>query len=152
MSFNRTSRTCVVDCGHRLAWETKLLYIPKDLPETTTTLTLEDNHIYAVNSTPFNHMTHLNHLILAFNNISHVTAISVKSLITYELQHNNLTAIDRHMFKGLYNLSSLILNNNRISRIENGSFDGLESLERLDLMRNELAFGSHSYVPLALFD
>jgi Leucine-rich repeat (LRR) protein len=84
----------------------------------------------------------LTYLNLAHNSIRSVdneVFAGLTSLLTLELQGNQLTTVDRQYFVGLKMLSYLNLNGNDIRSIGGGEFDIMTELKKLDLSKNLLS-------------
>ncbi|XP_037946593.1 leucine-rich repeats and immunoglobulin-like domains protein 3 [Teleopsis dalmanni] len=104
-------------------------------------LSLNYNHL-EINWSTFKGLTSLQKLFLQSNNIRalqdgifHV----MRSIETIELDHNDITSLNRQGLFNLTKLQHLSLSNNSISRIELDTFEFTESLKSLDLSHNNIS-------------
>uniref|UniRef100_A0AC35U6H7 EGF-like domain-containing protein n=1 Tax=Rhabditophanes sp. KR3021 TaxID=114890 RepID=A0AC35U6H7_9BILA len=131
-----TCTDTTVDCRDR-----GLKHIPNNLPETTTELRLEQNHIAYVPAKAFTNLNKLKRLDLSKNNIVDIASNAfegLKSLNTLVLYGNNLTEIPQSAFKGLISLQLLLLNSNRLRCLHSETFDDLTNLNLLSLYDNQI--------------
>ena len=142
--------------------------IPKNIPVNTTHLYLSGNFISVVKASDFSNLTQLTVLGLSSNQISEIENEAFKSLYGLKvliLSDNPLSKIREetfkyldeleilglsrvndkkplliydHAFKNLNNLTELKLDNNRLTCITRYTFQGLYSLQCLDLTFNDL--------------
>ena len=142
--------------------------IPQNIPVNTTHLYLSGNFISVVKKSDFTNLTKLTVLGLSSNQISEIENEAFKSLYSLKvliLSDNPLSKIREetfkyldeleilglsrvsdkkplliydHAFKNLNNLTELKLDNNRLTCITRYTFQGLYSLQRLDLTFNDL--------------
>lgn len=84
--------------------------------------------------------THLKHLDLSFNRVTHIQENSTlsSSLTVLLLNNNKIKEIPKHLFEKLINLKTLSLANNNIHYVPYDIFPRLNALEKLDLQSNEI--------------
>ncbi|CAH1272460.1 LRRC24 [Branchiostoma lanceolatum] len=101
-----------VNCDYK-----KLTAVPDDIPTSTTYLSLQHNHIVAIENTKLQHL---------------------KNLTRLYIDNNEITTITSHTFSGVRNIQRLYLDHNHISVVEPGSFQHLHVNRRLRLNDNHL--------------
>ncbi|CAF0931490.1 unnamed protein product [Brachionus calyciflorus] len=103
-------------------------------------LFLDSNEIYEINPI-LKHMTKMQELSLAFNNLKSLSVDFFESFInlkTLDLHNNNLESIKKDWFRNLNNLERLELNWNKIRSLEPGVFVNLINLKYLSLHDNKM--------------
>ncbi len=102
-------------------------------------LNLSHNKLNYIDS-PFNNLTKLQFLSLAYNRLSYIepfTFYNLSSLHCLDLSHNELTVLSINLFSKLTKLYALFINDNNISQIV-GSFNIFHFLQFISLSHNNL--------------
>lgn len=120
----------------------RLQKIPKDIPQTTTTLDLRFNRIKAVNRDDLENVTRLKILLLNNNEIETIddfALVNLRQLHTLHLNRNKLQKLTENTLAGAENLQNLFLNNNSITHVDVQAFKhSTTTLKRLYLNHNGL--------------
>lgn len=118
----------------------KLTEIPINLPNDTTYLNMDNNHLQNLNLELLRNLPKLKHLSLRGNQISKITAPTSKlltNLISLDLHGNCLKMLNNASFSSMPHLVSLDLSQNSLTKAE-GIFRNLSHLQRLSLFENSL--------------
>ena len=85
---------------------------------------------------------HLTSLVISHSPLTRVptSVCQLLNLNSLNLCHNKLTHLSDNCINKLTKLVTFIAKNNTIDGLQNGLFDGLQSLVTLDLSRNKIAF------------
>ncbi|KAK6184686.1 hypothetical protein SNE40_007105 [Patella caerulea] len=119
----------IIDCSNK-----NLTEIPPDIPYNTSTLILKDNHIAEIKDYIFSNTKLVNLDISknALNNLSQNSFYGLESLITLNLQHNQLDLDNKSypddVFKPLVKLNSLDLSSNLGKYTRNPTYPNLRHL------------------------
>ncbi|XP_041709577.1 leucine-rich repeat and transmembrane domain-containing protein 2 [Coregonus clupeaformis] len=139
-----------VDCSGR-----GLLSMPAltQLPVTTRTLLLPNNHLSSLSPGSFANLTSLDRLDLSNNYLDNLPPALFKdlgNLSDLTLHNNSLRALDRDLFQGLVGVRKLDVSLNGLSEIPLGLLDELQGLTWLSLAGNRLhALQRAAFEPLA---
>ena len=158
--------TCTVDCSNM-----GLREIP-ELPETSTKIYLQNNHIKDVPCTKLKYLKNLKELYLSQNgniklfncSFSNVTSLerlslvtcnltslpvgifhSLRYLVALDVSENIVSNLDTQPFINMQGLLSLNLSQNKLRRIRNDTFQGLDALVFLSLQKNLLYYLSDTF-------
>ena len=104
-------------------------------------LSLNQNSISALNGCVFKDLIRLQVLKLQSNGLSSLNGAFKRYLPNLRqlyLNGNKITKIDTHEFKGLRSLQNLSLHDNQIKELGNGSFIGLTNLMTILLQKNAI--------------
>ncbi|XP_076059320.1 slit guidance ligand isoform X2 [Oratosquilla oratoria] len=126
----------IVDCRDR-----GLTHVPRHIPEDTTEIRLEQNHITEVPSGVFVPYKRLRRIDLSNNQITTIATDAfqgLKALDSLVLYANKITEVASGVFNGLTSLQLLLLNANKISCLRQDVFQDLRSLNLLSLYDNNI--------------
>ncbi|CAI9733149.1 homolog 2 slit-like isoform X1 [Octopus vulgaris] len=124
----------VIDCRGQ-----ELKVIPDFIPESTTDLRLDENHITRIPPKAFADYKNLRRIDLGNNQISFVASdafAGLTSLNSLLLNANKINCIREDTFVDLGNLNLLSLYDNKIESLSNGTFLPLKNIQTLHLARN----------------
>ncbi|XP_045482128.1 leucine-rich repeats and immunoglobulin-like domains protein 3 [Harmonia axyridis] len=126
-----------IDCtSHNLST------IPANLPEWSTHLYLNNNHIKNLNVAIWKNLTDIQELKLNKNDIEIIPIdifVHQRHLKILELNRNKLKTIEGLTFKSLKHLDTLKLKKNEINHLPDAAFYGLKRLYKLFLDYNEIS-------------
>ncbi|XP_050397561.1 toll-like receptor 4 isoform X2 [Patella vulgata] len=126
----------IIDCSNK-----NLTEIPPDIPYNTSTLTLKDNHIDEIKDFIFSNTKLVNLDISknALNNLSQNSFYGLESLVTLNLQHNQLDLDNKSypddVFKPLVKLKRLDLSSNLGKYTRNPTYPNLRHLISLQKLK-----------------
>lgn len=106
-------------------------------------VSLAENYVVSVPSHVFPHNSNLKHVDLSYNILRRVGGHSFSGLFleTLTLKSNNISEINRDMFKDARVISNLNLGHNQIRNILTGAFDSFrENIILLEMQSNQLTF------------
>ncbi|XP_057711598.1 decorin [Corythoichthys intestinalis] len=112
--------------------------VPKDIPDDTTLLDLQNNKITEIKENDFKNLKGLHALILVNNKISNIHAKALNPLTKLQrlyLSKNNLKEMPANMPKSLQELR---IHENDISKIKKASFQGMSQVIVMELGSNPL--------------
>ncbi|XP_052081436.1 slit homolog 2 protein-like [Mytilus californianus] len=138
-------QTCPAECtscdsGIANCLGTGIRDIPRNFPNTVTTMDLSSNQLTELSSSSFQELTSLQTLRMSGNGISEVLDRSFKSLpslMSIDLSNNPIVFIQDKAFDGLAHLRLLSITSTRISRIGR-SLNGLDSLHTINMVSNQI--------------
>uniref|UniRef100_A0A3Q3JBU5 Toll-like receptor 22 n=1 Tax=Monopterus albus TaxID=43700 RepID=A0A3Q3JBU5_MONAL len=115
-------------------------------------LKLQTNHINKLNGAFQRHLPNLRQLYLNVNQLTNIKYGEFKglhSLQNLSLHDNQIETLEKGCFIGLTNLTDMLLQKNLITQkaLNNGSFNDLISLRRLDFRDNYIKFENDSLLP-----
>uniref|UniRef100_A0A3Q3JCJ7 Uncharacterized protein n=1 Tax=Monopterus albus TaxID=43700 RepID=A0A3Q3JCJ7_MONAL len=115
-------------------------------------LKLQTNHIYKLNGAFQRHLPNVRQLYLNANKLTNIKYGEFKglhSLQNLSLHDNQIKTLEKGCFIGLTNLTDMLLQKNLITQkaLNNGSFNDLISLRRLDFRDNYIKFENDSLLP-----
>ncbi|KAK3779936.1 hypothetical protein RRG08_054189 [Elysia crispata] len=143
-----------------------------ELPETSTKIYLQNNHIKDVPCTKLKYLKNLKELYLSQNgniklfncSFSNVTSLerlslvtcnltslpvgifhSLRYLVALDVSENIVSNLDTQPFINMQRLLSLNLSQNKLRRIRNDTFQGLDALVFLSLQKNLLYYLSDTF-------
>uniref|UniRef100_A0A8C5PDX4 TIR domain-containing protein n=1 Tax=Leptobrachium leishanense TaxID=445787 RepID=A0A8C5PDX4_9ANUR len=110
-------------------------------------LNLGDNYLVDVSGSFQSSLKMLDSLLLRKNKLSSLSCDTFKNLESLKflnLVDNQIEEIETGAFNGLHNLKSLLLGSNKLTQnaIKNSTFQGLKTLQELQLFRNNLYYES----------
>ncbi|XP_066997338.2 leucine-rich repeats and immunoglobulin-like domains protein 3 isoform X1 [Anabrus simplex] len=123
-----------VDCSRR-----DLLVVPKDLPNWTDHLDLQNNAITSLTKESFQDLERLYKLELSANKLKDDATIILRNLTfltKLKLNKNRLSEVP--VLSGLVNLSCLSLSHNEIRTVNGKALENLHNLKTLDLNNNHI--------------
>lgn len=126
----------VIDCRGQ-----GLKDIPDVIPESTTDLRLDENHIARIPAKAFAEYKNLRRIDLGNNEISYIASdafTGLSSLNSLILYGNKISDLPQGIFHGLTSLQLLLLNANKISCIRVDTFEDLRNLNLLSLYDNKI--------------
>ncbi|KAE8738465.1 hypothetical protein FOCC_FOCC016062 [Frankliniella occidentalis] len=101
-------------------------------------LELSGNGLALVEDDALGRLEQLEMLVLKNNSLMMIPPSLPESLVTLQLQHNQIRHIGANDLRGLRRLERLDLSHNQVHHIHDGAFRFLESLQELDLSGNKL--------------
>ncbi|KAK3799525.1 hypothetical protein RRG08_052709 [Elysia crispata] len=137
----------VVDCRQR-----RLTTVPKQIPESTVEIRMEENRITKIHARAFADLKNLKRIDLGNNQITYIApdAFSgLNNLNSLMLYGNKIADLPPGVFGGLTSLQILMLNANKISCVRVDAFKDLSSLSLLSLYDNEIqSLANGTFTPL----
>ncbi|VDI17565.1 Hypothetical predicted protein [Mytilus galloprovincialis] len=140
-----TGQRCPAECtscdnGIANCLGTGIRDIPRNFPNTITTMELSGNQLTELSSSSFQELTSLQTLRISGNGISEVmdrSFISLPSLMSIDLSNNPIVYIHDKAFEGLTHLRLLSITSTKIRRIGR-SLNGLDSLHTVNMVSNQI--------------
>lgn len=134
-------KTCRVSQNAAICLDSKLRFVPQDIPPTVIEFDLSKNQISRIQRLNFTNLPVLKELNLHENHISKIDTGGFANLISLQkltLNNNKLVKLGEGTFNGLSKLTELRLNTNKISALSPTAFQSLTRLKLLDISQNRL--------------